>query len=202
MTASSAGLIGVTSNPFNITGPASVTGTKTASGGFTPGSTVTYTVVLSNGGSVTQLDNPGPEFTDVLPSSLTLVSANATSGTATIGTNTVSWNGSIAGSSSVTITITATINNVPDGTTVSNQGTINYDADGNGTNEASGLTDDPSVAGASNPTAFKVNDVNDPPDAVDDVLSNIAEDSGVRTIPISLLLANDNTGPANEGQTF
>ena len=201
LTASSAGLIGITSNPFNIISPASISGTKTVSGAFTPGSTVTYKVVISNGGPATQLDNPGHEFTDVLPSGLTLVSANATSGTATatIGTNTVNWNGSIAVSGSVTITITATINNnLSDGATISNQGMISYDADGNGTNESSRLTDDPSVVGPSNPTNFNVNDVNHPPDAVDDVLSSVAEDSGVRTIPIASLLANDTKGPANE----
>ena len=190
---------------FTVTSPANVSGTKTKAGGNTPASIVTYNVVLSNGSSSAQMDNPGKEFTDPLPSSLTLVSASATSGTATatIGTNTVSWNGGIAGNGSVTITITATINNVPDGTSVSNQGTISYDADGNGTNEASRLTDDPSIAGPSDPTTFKVNDVNDAPDAVDDVLSSVAEDSGMRTISIASLLANDTKGPANEsGQTL
>src|SRR5207302_11236038 len=54
-----------------------------------------------------------------------------------------------------------------------------------------------------NPTNFNVNDVNHPPDAVDDVLSSVAEDSGVRTIPIASLLANDTKGAANEsGQTL
>ena len=48
---------------------------------------ITYTVVLTNAGPNTQSDNPGDELTDVLPASLTLVSASATSGTAvaTIG---------------------------------------------------------------------------------------------------------------------
>ncbi len=143
-----------------LTAPSGSTlsGTKTAAGSFTPGSTVTYTVVLTNAGPGTQQDNPGNEFTDVLPSSLTLVSATATSGTAvaTVATNTVTWNGSIPASGSVTITITATINagNAP-GTTISNQGTISYDADGNGTNEASGVTDNPSTAGPDS-TSFVV----------------------------------------------
>ena len=39
---------------------------------------------------------------------------------------------------------------------VSNQGTLNFDANRDGTNEATGLTDDPSVAGAANPTTFTV----------------------------------------------
>jgi len=142
-----------------VTAPpgSSVTGTKTASGTFAQGSTVTYTVVLTNGGPGNQGDNPGNEFTDVLPAGLTLVSATATSGTAvaTVGTNTVTWNGSLAAGASVTITITATINAAP-GTTISNQGTFAYDADGNGTNEASGTTDDPITPGGANATSFVV----------------------------------------------
>jgi hypothetical protein len=41
-------------------------------------------------------------------------------------------------------------------------------------------------------------EVNDAPTAVNDTLSNVAEDSGQRTIPGSTLTANDSTGPANE----
>ncbi|HEV8238306.1 MAG TPA: hypothetical protein VGS57_02945 [Thermoanaerobaculia bacterium] len=138
---------------------AAVSGTKSVSGSFTPGGAITYTVVLTNNGGTTQGDNPGAEFTDVLPSSLTLVGATATSGTATpnVGTNTVTWNGSIAAGASVTITINATIDaGVAPGTTISNQGTIAYDADGNGTNEATAVTDDPSTQPSDDPTSFQV----------------------------------------------
>ena len=137
-------------------GPADVSGTKTASGTFAQGSTVTYTVVLTNSGTGTQLDNAGDEFTDTLPATLTLVSANASSGTAATAANTVTWNGSIPAAGSVTITITATIPLGALGRAVSNQGTISYDADGNGTNESTRLTDDPGVAGATDPTVFAV----------------------------------------------
>src|SRR6185369_6371615 len=144
---------------LNVSSPATLSGTKTVSGTFNVGNTITYTVILSNSGPATQLDNPGNEFTDVLPSGLTLVSANATSGTpvTNVGANTVTWNGSIASGGSVTIQINATINNGQAGQTITNQGVINFDADGNGTNEASTVTDDPSVAGSANPTSFKVN---------------------------------------------
>jgi uncharacterized repeat protein (TIGR01451 family) len=144
-----------------VLSPATVTGTKTRSGSKKVGETVTYTVTLSNSGSYDQQDNPGAEFTDVLPAGLTLVSASATSGTATatVGTNTVTWDGVIPAGGSVTITITAT-NDGPEDQTISNQGTINYDADGNGVNEATALTDDPSVDGTSNPTSFVVCTVN------------------------------------------
>ena len=57
----------------------------------------------------------------------------------------------------VTITIQATVNaDVPVGTVISNQGTVSFDADGNGTNEASGPTDDPAIGGAGDPTSFVV----------------------------------------------
>ncbi len=135
-----------------------VSGTKTVSGTHTIGSTVTYTVVLTNTGNAPTADNPGNEFVDVLPAGLTLVSANATSGTAvaTVGTNTVTWNGGLAGGASVTITVTATIKPGTIGTTITNQGTINYDSDFNGTNDATTTTDDPAVGGAHDPTSFLV----------------------------------------------
>jgi uncharacterized repeat protein (TIGR01451 family) len=135
-----------------------VSGTKTAAGTFTVGGTVTYTVTLSNSGPGAQADNPGNELTDVLPAGLALVSATATSGTAvaTVGTNTVTWNGSIAAGGTVTITIKANILPSAAGQTISNQGSIAYDADGNGTNESAAKTDDPGVAGAANPTNIQV----------------------------------------------
>jgi uncharacterized repeat protein (TIGR01451 family) len=134
-----------------------VTGTKTVSGTFNVGGTVTYTVTLTNNGSGAQADNAGHEFTDTLPASLTLVSANATSGTAAAAGNTVNWDGSLAPvGGAVTITITATINSGTGGQTISNQGSISFDADANGSNEATGVTDDPGTAAANDPTSFVV----------------------------------------------
>lgn len=144
-----------------ITPGAIVYGTKAVSSGpFTPGSALTYTVVLTNNGDSPQGDNPGDEFTDVLPAGLTLVSATATSGTATanVATRTVTWNGSIASGASVTITINAVIDPaVPPGTTITNQGTIFYDTDVNGANESSTGTDNPATPNANpDPTSFLV----------------------------------------------
>ncbi|MFN7960444.1 MAG: S8 family serine peptidase [Thermoanaerobaculia bacterium] len=141
-----------------VLSPATVSGTKTVAGSFREGTTVTYTVVLSNSSQYDQQDNPGNEFTDVLPAQLTLVSASASSGTAvaTVATNTVAWNGVVPHGGSVTITITATINAGTALQTVSNQGTASYDSDGNGVNEASATTDDPAVGGTNDPTSFVV----------------------------------------------
>ncbi|MCR2807168.1 S-layer homology domain-containing protein [Paenibacillus soyae] len=48
--------------------------------------------------------------------------------------------------------------------------------------------------------AIQVSEVNDAPTANVDVLTAIAENSGDRIIPFAALTANDNAGPANEGQ--
>jgi len=138
-----------------------VTGTKTASGTFVESGNVTYTVILSNSGTGAQADNPGNEFTDALPAGLTLISATATSGTAvaTVASNTVTWNGSIAAGGSVTITIMASINTGTRGMTISNQGSISYDADDNGTNESSAVTDDPGTQTPNDSTSFLVGGV-------------------------------------------
>jgi len=113
-----------------VLSPANVTGTKGRSGGSTPGSTLSYLIILSNSSNSDQQDNPGNEFTDVLPADLTLVAASASGGTATatIGTNTVTWNGVVPANDTVTITIDATIKTGTEDHTIANQGTISYDA--------------------------------------------------------------------------
>jgi large repetitive protein len=120
--------------------PAHLTASKTVSGSFVPGGTVTYEIVLANDGAGRQFDNGGDELTDVLPSGLALVSASATAGTAQATSSTATWNGEIAAGSSVTITVVAAITAGP-GTTISSQATFRYDADGDGVNEATGTTE-------------------------------------------------------------
>jgi hypothetical protein len=138
---------------------ADVSGSKTVSGDFYDGGRITYQVVLTNAGAGDQPDNPTDEFVDVLPPEVTLFGGTSSSGSTSFnyGTNTVTWNGSIpAGGGTVTIDILADVNAVPVGTLVSNQGTVFYDGDGNGTNESQRLTDDPSQPGGDDPTTFAV----------------------------------------------
>jgi uncharacterized repeat protein (TIGR01451 family) len=144
---------------FLVVAGALITGTKTVAGSFGVGGTVTYTVTLTNSGGSATADNAGDEFVDVLPPSLGLVSASASQGTAvaTLATNTVTWNGTLAAGGSVIVTITATVESGTPGAFVTNQGSIHYDADANGTNESSTTTDDPGLPGLNDPTTFLVN---------------------------------------------
>ncbi len=137
--------------------PVAISGTKTVAGQLIPGSAVTYTIVLTNTSSSPQGDNPGDELTDILPPELTLVSASATAGTAAAnpGTNTVTWNGAIPAGGSVTITIQATVTPGPPASSASNQATFFYDANGDGSNESSGVTDDPGAPGTNDPTVLR-----------------------------------------------
>jgi uncharacterized repeat protein (TIGR01451 family) len=141
-----------------VVSAADVTGTKTVDGnGFVIGDIVNYQVVLSNAG-LTQFDNPGPEFEDVLPPELALIGATASSGVITldIPNNTVFWDGIIFGGDSVTIDIQAELVGGSPFQLVLNQGVINVDTTGDGTNDTQRLTDDPSLAGAEEPTGFRI----------------------------------------------
>ncbi len=142
-----------------VLSPAGVSATKSVATAGTPGSPVTYTVVLTNAGPAGQGDNPGAEFTDTLPAELELVGATASTGTVATDTvnGVVTWDGSIPAGGTVTIVIDATLPfGVTAGTTIANQGLIAFDADGNGTNESNALTDDPGAGGAADPTTFVV----------------------------------------------
>jgi uncharacterized repeat protein (TIGR01451 family) len=132
-----------------------ISGTKTVTGNIAPGGAIVYTIVLTNAGPGPQADNPGDEFVDVLPSEVSFDSVTASSGSATEAGGTVSWNGAIPAGGSVTITINATVNLGVFGQ-VNNQGTINFDSNGDGTNDATALTDDPAAPGATDPTGFAI----------------------------------------------
>jgi uncharacterized repeat protein (TIGR01451 family) len=165
--------------------------TMAVSGSGAPGSTMTYTTTIGNNGASASSDNPGSEYVDALPSGLTLVSASSDHGTAlaSIGTNTVGWNGSIPAGGTVTITTLATVNSDATGT-VSNQGTVNYDSDDNGTNDASAVTDDPATGASDDATTFTVADVT-PPSVT---LTRSASATSAAHIPFTVTFSEPVTG--------
>jgi uncharacterized repeat protein (TIGR01451 family) len=125
-----------------VLAPTSLSATKLATGPFYETFPFTYTIKLTNAGPAVLNDNPGNEMTDQLPSTITLIGASASSGTATadIPNNRVWWNGSIPVGGSVTVTVQANVNSGTAGSTITNQASVAYDADGNGTNEATGTS--------------------------------------------------------------
>lgn len=126
-------------------------------GVFVEGQMIAYTFVLWNGGPEIQNDNPGPEFENVLPPELMLLDVTASRGAATVQpANTARWDGVLFPGENVIIRVKAKINGGTAGTTICNQGTFYFDADGNGTNESIGLTDDPFLPGPADPCCIDI----------------------------------------------
>ncbi|KAA0007356.1 MAG: DUF11 domain-containing protein [Thermoplasmata archaeon] len=119
-------------------------------GTLEPGDRIHYMVTISNSGTVDQPDNPGNEFEDVIPDNTTYVpnSVSSTSGSATYdaGGNKIVWNGAIPGESSVLVSFDVLVDsNLEQTTVISNQGTVFWDENEDGVNEAQELTDDPAT---------------------------------------------------------
>jgi len=109
-----------------------------------------YTITISNIGTANQSNNPGNEFGDILPDNTEYVSGSAEASSGTIaydsGENKINWNGGIPAESSIALSFQVTINSsLVNGTEISNQGTVYWDTNEDGTNDAIELTDDPAV---------------------------------------------------------
>ncbi|QQR72233.1 MAG: DUF11 domain-containing protein [Holophagales bacterium] len=139
-----------------VISPAVLSATKelTSSGPYAQYAAVRYLVTMSNAGPGAQFDNPGDEFVDTLPGTLDLLAANASAGTASTGGGTVHWNGKIPAGGSVAITIDAAVA-VASHQTIANQGQVSFDATGDGANDSTAPSDDPTVGGTSDPTVFE-----------------------------------------------
>lgn len=123
-----------------------------------PGEDVAYTALISNTGGRVQHDNAGFEFVDVIPPELLLEGAFADSGAVSADptTNTVGWDGEVEPGEWVVLTIEAILLHLTDGLVVTNQGTLFFDADSDGVNESSAMTDEPLFAGTADPTVLTV----------------------------------------------
>ena len=112
--------------------------------------TIEYTIRISNTGEANQGDNSGNEFEDLVPDNTTYVndSATATSGAIEYDSNEnkIIWNGGMQAESTVILKFKVKVDPyLTNGTIISNQGTVYWDSDENGTNDATELTDDPSI---------------------------------------------------------
>lgn len=122
------------------------------------GGTIAYRILIRNLASAPQQDNPGDEFTDILPPQLALQSASVISGggvvDAVVAANTVTWNGMVPGMGEVELEIVAEILAAAAEGPVSNQAQVSFDADGDGSNESSAMSDDPNRPGGGDATDF------------------------------------------------
>ncbi len=104
------------------------------------GRIITVRSQVTNNGPGIQQDNPGPEYLADLPAQVdpVLNSCSATSGNCAIVGNQVEWDGSLAANQIVTIEFRVRVrNNVTEGTNICIDTKVNYDSDGNGSNDTS-----------------------------------------------------------------
>jgi uncharacterized repeat protein (TIGR01451 family) len=110
-----------------------------------PGDILAYTITISNIGDAAQSNNDGYEFDDILPGNTTVIpgSEHASSGVVSYlsGENKIVWDGGIPKFSSVSINFKVTIDsNAENGLIIPNRGTVYWDSDESGSNDAILLT--------------------------------------------------------------
>ncbi|MEA2560136.1 MAG: hypothetical protein QOH06_1640 [Acidobacteriota bacterium] len=124
-----------------------------------PGAAVTYEIVITNTGAGPHPDNPGAEMVDMPPTGLALTGASSDVGTVTVDlpNNLVSWNGALDPGESATVLIHVTLSpSAIEYGMIFNQATVNYDANGDGINEKTGVSNDPGRPDPDDPTLSTV----------------------------------------------
>jgi uncharacterized repeat protein (TIGR01451 family) len=128
------------------------------------GDVISYVVTITNTGDMAQADDPSlREFVDPIPAHTIYVpgTVTANSGTAAynLAQNRIEWDGVIntGVANSVVIQFSVAIVGASPGDAISNQGSVNWDSDGNGTSDAVKLTDDPAtILTPNDPTVLTV----------------------------------------------
>ncbi|NPV59135.1 MAG: hypothetical protein HPY75_05670, partial [Actinobacteria bacterium] len=121
-------------------------------GDVAPGDVINYFITVVNLGDSAITDTAGNEFEDPIPDNAFYVplSAQVVQGGGTIAydiaNGMVTWNGSIQPGAANALVISFSVilsGSLSDGAEVNNQGTLSWDADGDGNKESSEPTDDP-----------------------------------------------------------
>lgn len=133
------------------------------SGSFGLGEIIRYRVTLTNIGNAPQMDGDTDEFVNFLPSALILLGAELSQGSGAVdvdaGRNKVTWNGSLSPGQRTVFTIEARIIDAVPGERITNQATLQFDANGDGANESVALSDDPNSSDPDDPSDFTVGQV-------------------------------------------
>ncbi|MBC7128612.1 MAG: DUF11 domain-containing protein [Thermoplasmatales archaeon] len=133
-----------------------------------PGDVIRYTAWINNTGNASSNDNPGNEFEDEIPACTTYVTGsleindipNDDDISDGIGydaiNNKIIWNGIIPANGSIKISFMVRVNLNATCSIISNQGVVFYDSDGDGINDATQPTDDPSTSEENDPTNLRI----------------------------------------------
>ncbi len=168
-------------------------------GSIKNGDIINYLVTITNTGDAVQVNDAAlHELVDPLPANTFYIPGSATNGAVyNAGLNRIEWDGVINPglANSVLVGFSVVIFGASGGAAISNQGSVNWDANGNGVSESVEPTDDPTTLLAVNdPTVLVVGDSQ----AVQ-AAKTVTDTSGGRLVPGDTLQYNiilTNTGPA------
>jgi len=140
---------------------------KNRDGIVSPGDMIRYRVDIVNSGDT---DAYGVVFRDAVPVDTSYVanSVTATAGTAEYDgpANEIRWTGDVPAGGSITITFDVVVHTgIPLGITISNQGIVEYDSDGDGVNDAQLPTDGDLSLPGRQPVVFTVGTISHIPAA-------------------------------------
>ncbi|MDI6831635.1 MAG: DUF5719 family protein [Actinomycetota bacterium] len=132
-------------------------------GSLLPGEDIRYDLILGNANPAAlqaRLQDPIPAHTSYVADSAQALDINGEP----VGeisyqaaTGLLSWNGEMAATSFVFISFRVRVDaGIPGGTAISNQGTLRYDSDGDGSPDKEMVTDDPRTADPDDPTQITV----------------------------------------------
>ena len=139
------------------------TATDINGGSLLPGENIRYDLVLGNANPAaleSRLRDKIPAHTSYVGDSAQALNVNGEPvGTIsyTPGEGSLTWEGEIPATGPVFISFQVKVDaGAPEGTVISNQGTLQYDSDGNGSLDKEILTDDPRTEGVDDPTQITV----------------------------------------------
>jgi T1SS-143 domain-containing protein len=164
---------------------------------------VSFSVTPVNDAPVNTVPSPltAVEDTELAITGVSISDVDAGGGSLTVKLEVEDGNLKVGSLSGSTITLTGTVAEINAALTgLKYTGDLNF----NGSDQLKITTTDNGNTGSggsksdTDTVKITVTAVNDAPTAVDDVLSSIAEDSGVRRISFESILRNDSAGPSNE----
>ncbi|MCG8455423.1 MAG: hypothetical protein MI919_04010, partial [Holophagales bacterium] len=146
------------SSPNEASDPATLVGRMTAEVDLLR-SSIHYTVELENRGPHEQRDNPGDELLMRPPPGVHLGRGRLPARGSVVHhvqEGTFGWNGSLPPGERLRVSFVGMILDLEPGLEIRAQGELRYDADGDGINESTGWTDDPTLPGEADPTAWSM----------------------------------------------